>query len=157
MRIAAEDTDQAVAQHLSGCNECLEFARHLTAIGEGIRSLDAYGAAYADVRARVMQAVQPRKRFGWLYAAVATVAMAGLASFWITAPLRTPEPPRPRAIVYRIAPPAWRPRPLPLRQAKRRIARPHRTQEQQLTAIKLLTDDPNVVIIWLMDKKGDAL
>jgi hypothetical protein len=45
-------------------------------------------------------------------------------------------------------------------QAKRRVVRrPFRTQPQpeQLTAIKLLTDDPNVVIIWLLDKKGDAL
>jgi len=37
------------------------------------------------------------------------------------------------------------------RQARRPIPR-------ELTAIKLLTDDPNVVIIWLVDnKKGDSL
>jgi len=49
--------------------------------------------------------------------------------------------------------------------AKRRI--PHKfgpvtaqaapAQESESFTVKMLTDDPNVIIIWLVDKKGDSL
>ncbi len=102
-----------------------------------------------------MEAVRPRRRFVWLYAAAAALATACLALIWITAPLRAPAP---AVVVFRIAPPEWPP-PAVIQAKRRVVRRPFRTQPppEQLTAIKLLTDDPNVVIIWLLDKKGDAL
>jgi hypothetical protein len=159
MRIATEEAGPEVERHLAECGECRAFVSDLAAIADGMRAMDADAAAYAVVRARVMEAVRPRRRFVWLYAAAAGLATACLALIWITAPLRAPAPPPPAAVVYRIAPPEWKP-PVAVIPAKRRVVhRPFRTQPpaEQLTAIKLLTDDPNVVIIWLLDKKGDAL
>ena len=81
---------------------------------------------------------------------------------WVNAVL-APKLTAPAAITYRVAPPAdW----AVVRQAPRRPIEnrpqvknlPHKPPESQLTAIKMLTDDPNVVIIWLVDKeKGDSL
>ena len=75
----------------------------------------------------------------------------------MTAPLRAPAPPPPQAITFGIAPPELSAPPTGAEPVKRRV--PRRTEpRQQLEAIKLLTDDPNVVIIWLVDnKKGDSL
>lgn len=158
VRIAAEEADPEVERHLADCGECREFVRDLATNASAMRAMDADAAAYAAVRARVIEAVRPRRRFVWFYAAAAALATACIVLIWITAPLRAPEPSRPAAVVYRIAPPEWRPS--VVLQAKRRaVARRFRRQPrpEQLTAIKLLTDDPNVVIIWLIDKKGDAL
>lgn len=160
-RIAAEPEDPLATGHLSGCRECRDFAQELARNATALRSIDAGATAYTAVRARVMEAVRPKRWFAWLWAATATMSVGCAALVWLTAPLRAPEPPPPQAVVYRIAPPELRPSMI-LRPVKRRvIKRPSRPQPTQLAAIKLLTDDPNVVIIWLMDKnsgkKGDSL
>jgi hypothetical protein len=111
------------------------------------------------VRARVLEAVRPKRRFAWLWAAAVAVA-AGVLLVWWTAPLRAPVPPLPalaRSYPVLVLPPPER-----VEQTK---VRPHRprplvaraAEKEPLTVIKLLTDDPNVVIIWLVDKKGDSL
>ncbi len=156
MRIAGDDESPEVAGHLAECVECREFANDLAANAVALKAIDADEAAYTAVRARVMVAVRPRRQFAWLYAAAATMAATGLALFWITAPLRAPAPGPPAAVVYRIAPPEWRGAPL-VKEAKRSVVRRLKPPTQQLAEIKLLTGDPNVVIIWLLDKKGDAL
>lgn len=158
MRIATEEAGPEVERHLAECGGCRAFVSDLAAIADGMRAMDADAASYAAVRARVMEAVRPPRRSVWFYAAAAALATACLALIWITAPLRAPAPPPPAAVLYRIAAPEWRP-PVVLQAKRRVVRRPFRTQPQpeQLTAIKLLTDDPNVVIIWLLDKKGDAL
>jgi hypothetical protein len=158
MRIAAEEVTAEVDRHLAECSECRAFVSDLAAIADGMRAMDADAASYAVVRARVMEAVRPRRRFVWFYAAAAALATACLALIWITAPLRAPAPGPPAALAYRISPPEWKP-PVVVQAKRGVVRRPFRPQPppEQLTAIKLLTDDPNVVIIWLLDKKGDAL
>jgi len=154
-RIAADESDDpAVAEHVSTCSECREFAHNLAENAAALRSMDVDAAAYTALRARVMAAVQPKRRLSWLWAAAASAVAVCIALIWLTAPLRVPEPPRPLAVVYSIPAPAAVMRTI-IAKKKRQARRPI---PRELTAIKLLTDDPNVVIIWLVDnKKGDSL
>jgi len=153
MRIAAEDP--AAADHASGCEVCREFASELSENAAALRSIVVDEAAYTAMRARVMKAVQAKPLFGWLWGAGVTAVTTCIALVWFTAALRVPEAPGPQAITYRIAPPE-QVSAVP-RMVKRRVTRSAEPQ-RPLTAIKLLTDDPNVVIIWLVDnKQGDSL
>lgn len=154
MRIAAEDP--AAAEHVNGCDACREFASELSENAMALRSIVADAAAYTAMRARVMEAVQANRRSGWLWGAGVAAATACIALFWLTATPRLPEAPRPQAITYRIAPPESHIAAVP-RMVKHRVTRTAEPK-RPLTAIKLLTDDPNVVIIWLVDnKQGDSL
>lgn len=155
IRIAADEwNDPAVAGHLAACAECREFSYELAENAAALRSLDLDAAAYTAVRARVMEAVRPRRRFGWIWAPASAALMACVALIWLTVtpPLRTPEPPRPLAVVHpvHVEPPVIA-RPVAVVNKKKPVRKP-----APLQAIKILTDDPNVVIIWLVDdKKGD--
>ena len=155
LRIAAGETDDpAVAEHVLVCSGCREFADDLAENAAALRSIEPDAAAYTALRARVMAAVEPKRRFGWLWAAAATAIVTGMAVFWLTAPFRLPDPPRPVAVVYRIpAPETPVVHTVVVARKKKQARRPI-----LLDAIKILTDDPNVVIIWLVDdKKGDSL
>jgi hypothetical protein len=153
MKIAAEDP--VAAEHVSGCHSCREFARELSENAAALRSIVVDEAAYGAVRARVMEAVQPKRRSGWLWTA-GVAAAACIVLVWLTAAPRAPELPPPQAITYRIAPPEMH-IPSIARPVRHRVVR-RVEHTQALSAIKLLTDDPNVVIIWLVDnKKGDSL
>lgn len=152
-RIAGDELDDAaVAEHIAVCGECREFSDDLAENAAALRSIEVDAAAYTALRARVMEAVRPRRRFGWLWAGAAAAVAAVAVVFWWTAPLRVPDAQRPAALVYRIEAPR------PTIAAKAIIAKRMRkagSPKPQLNAIKILTDDPNVVIIWLVDKKGD--
>ena len=154
IRIAAEDP--AAAEHVTGCQVCREFVSELSENAAALRSITADAAAYTAMRARVMEAVQPKRRFGWLWTAGLAAATACIAFVWFTAALDVPEALHSQAITYRIVPPEPRSAAIP-RTIKHRMTR-RLEQRRSLTAIKLLTDDPNVVIIWLVDnKQGDSL
>lgn len=154
--IASESDNPAAAQHVAACRSCREFARELAQNAVALRAMDLDPAAYTAVRKRVMEAVRPRPRFAWLWAAAGVLAASCAALLWLTAPLRAPAPPPPQAVTFTIAPPELRAPPIH-ESVKRRVRR-RSEPRQQLEAIKLLTDDPNVVIIWLLDnKKGDSL
>ncbi len=129
----------------------------------GAALVDAGEAAYAAVRARVMGRVMEGGGWSRRLGFAAGIAAAALVFFAI----RAMEPPRivemPLPPPYHISAPETA---TPVVQAvKRRVARPRprrtmlaaKTEEERpLTAIKLLTDDPNVVIIWLLDEKGGS-
>jgi Putative zinc-finger len=160
--------------HLAACAECRGFH-------EGLRQsmdvlLEAHrepidAAHFAAVRARVMARIpaQPRWRWAWLggLAAAAAVVLLALA----LRPVRVPEPPRvavripPAAVIRRAgespAPPALpalrRARPVrravgrePRPPLERAAPRPAVRPEQPLV-VKLITNDPNVVIYWIAD------
>jgi hypothetical protein len=155
MRIAADEVDDpAIAEHLSICSACREFEHELAENAAALRSIEVDAAAYTALRARVMAAVEPKRRFGWLWAAAAAAVAACIAFFWLTAPFPPPEPPHLQAVVH--GGNVLSALPMPVAKKKKR-----KTQVRRpvlLEAIKILTDDPNVVIIWLVDdKKGDSL
>ena len=153
-RIAADESDDgAVAEHVRACEACGQFARELNDNAAALRSIEVDPAAYAVLRARVMGAIEPKRRWRWLWAgAAALAAAASVALLWWTAPLRAPSPGRPRAIVYKTSAPA----PIVRAVAVHKKKQASRPVLPQLAAIKLLTDDPNVVIIWLVDDKKET-
>jgi hypothetical protein len=147
------------AEHLKVCEHCREFERNAAAM----RELTVAPAAFAAVRQRVLSEIQARNRQAvwWTWSAVA--AAACIAMIWVSYVL--PSAPRPEALVAKKDPPKieW-----PL--AKPVVRRVHHKSSgrslaqaapvrktEPLAVVKMLTDDPNVIIIWLVDQKGDSL
>jgi hypothetical protein len=167
----------AVEHHLAGCAPCRETA---AAYGWGLDLLrEAHReplpeAHFAAVRARVLAelgtARQPvwRRPWAWVLAAGAAAVLAAL----VFAPAR--QQPVPRIAAAQPAPPAMapafsQPPAGPTRVARaRRIARVRSSTRESAVArqpgngpsdepllIKLYTDDPNVIIYWIADRKGE--
>ena len=151
-RIAAGEMDQpGVAEHVSACGGCRELANELAKNTAALRSIEVDLAAYTALRARVMAAVRPKRRLGWVWPSAAAAVATCIGLIWLTEPLRVPDPPRPLAVVY----------PIPALPVVREVVvkkKKHVRRPVLLEAIKILTNDPNVVMIWLVDdKKGDSL
>ena len=160
LKIAAEIEDPALAEHLGGCEACRGFALDLAENAAALRSIEVDPAAYTAVRARVLEAVRPKQRLAWLRAAAAMAVAAGVVLVWWTAATRrVPVPPSPTVVVHVDPAPERQLAPTvqPVKHDKVRRVYPRRlvARSEPLSAIKMLTDDPNVVIIWLVDKKGD--
>jgi len=104
-------------------------------------------AALAEVRSRVLAEVRPRARWWrwvWVPALAAALAVVALV------PLRqTPIEPPPLVAKAPSAPPISRPaaRPAPVR-----VKPPAPKPETQFA--RILTEDPNVVILWAMNNEG---
>jgi hypothetical protein len=166
---AAGDLDSQrrldVECHLGACPGCQIFASGMLECLEAMRAghrQDIPEAHFTGVRARVLAKLQivPWWRRGWARAvAVAVIACAGLwlamVNWRIGKPTAEPQvafvrPPVPdMALVAEPAPVVTsRPAVLPLR--RRRPAIP----EEQLT-VRIVTDDPDVVIYWITNPKGE--
>jgi anti-sigma factor RsiW len=154
LEIAGESERPELATHLAACEHCRAFAREIDEDRAALASLAPPAAALRDVRVRVMSQLQARRRrTAYLWWATAAACLAAL---FLGLQVR-PRAPESLAIVI-AAPKAPQ-------IALARASRPHRTRARAALArsapqpivIKMLTDDPNVVIIWLVDKKGDSL
>jgi hypothetical protein len=146
-------------EHSKVCEHCREFAENAAAM----RDLEVPPAAFAAVRQRVLSEIQAKKQRSVWWGWPAVTAAACVAILCVAYLL--PSPQRPAPLVARKDPPRieW-----PLVQpVSRRVqhkssgrslaqAGPVRKSEP-LAVIKMLTDDPNVIIIWLVDQKGDSL
>jgi hypothetical protein len=162
-RLAAAAAEDEIERHIAGCEAC-------RMLSEGLRSLreDAVpDAAYVAVRARVLDQVRGERRRWWrwwLGAAAAACAVIVVLLSWRTVTSVAPPPrvaltapPAPEVKVS-VKPPLDRPR---------RLSRGrHRVQAAVATAkpaidpaepllIKLMTDDPDIVIYWIVEKRGD--
>jgi hypothetical protein len=135
-----------------------EFEKNAAAI----RELTIPSAAFAAVRHRVLSEIQAkRRRTAWLGWSAVTAA-ACVAILFVSS--LASNPPRPAAIVAKKDPPKieWTVAPVAQRVRHKSSgrslaqARPVRKTEP-LAVVKMLTDDPNVIIIWLVDQKGDSL
>ena len=145
-------------EHLKVCDECREFEENASAL----RDLRVPEAAFAAVRQRVSSWIQEKKRrtMWWTWSAAAAAACIALLCVWFV----PQNPAGPMPIVAKKEPPTieWPARPVaqPVRHKSsgRSLAqaRPARKTEP-IVAVKMLTDDPNVIIIWLVDQKGDSL
>jgi hypothetical protein len=154
-----EQDSAEFAEHLKVCEHCRELERNATAL----RELTIVPAAFAAVRQRVLSEIQVRKRRSvwWTWSAVAAAACIAI----ICASFVLPSAPRPAALIAKKDPPKieW-PLPKPVvrrvhhKSSGRSLAQaaPVRKTEP-LAVVKMLTDDPNVIIIWLVDQKGDSL
>lgn len=166
-RNQAEELDR----HLLSCASCREFIdelRESQSVFKSIRQDVVRPAALAEVRTQVFErvaAVRTKRSWGrWVYAlAGAAFVVAVMAGVFARVPHPRQEA-RPVAQEVRAEPvivqPSVRvvPKVATVRVAHRRTVKknppPAPTKE---IMVKLLTDDPNVVIYWLIDQKGDSL
>jgi hypothetical protein len=158
-RLAAVAAEDEIERHIAGCDAC-------GMLSEGLRSLreDAVpDAAYAAVRARVLDRVRGERRIWWrwwLGAAAAACALLVVSLSWRTVTSVAPlprvavmAPPAPQVQVP-VKPPLHRARPRHRVQAAVATAKPAIDPAEPLL-IKLMTDDPDIVIYWIVEKRGD--
>jgi len=152
---------QAVEQHVAECAGCQMSLSGLRGSMEWLR--EAHGepvdaAHFTAVRARVLaeldRAASPWWRQVWVYALVAA-AMVLLIAVWLRPPksMVVPMPPAPVAPMAQVIRAPIAP-PLHHRKRPRKIEVKAEEPEERLV-VKLLTDDPNVIIYWISDSKGE--
>ena len=142
---------QQAAAHVADCEACRGFAEEIRHNLAALREFHAEPPApadYAAVRARVLAELPgPRRSWRWVWLAPVLAAAIAIA-FFVTTP-QPVEPPH-VAVARSPAPPieiAAPPAP------PRRVLRAHRKPKPRRPAeplvVKLITDDPNVVIYWI--------
>jgi anti-sigma factor RsiW len=173
----------AVELHLGDCPACRQWMDGLRTSMEALSELHRQPVAeahFAAVRARVLEQIggegRPWWRHAWVYGCVA-LAAAAVVAIVITRP--APKVEQAVAVVKESVPPApvlmeAPPKPavatqsrrvaklhLPVTVATSEIPRLSIPPEPQSAAapepmvVKLLTDDPDVVIYWIADGTGD--
>ena len=165
---------RAVAEHLKTCGPCHEFAEDLKASQALLKSLAQESVddmAFEEVRQRILSGLPSEKqrqgfsvgRYVLGAAVTAIVVLAAIA-------LRRPSNQRVADITHATAdqsateavaqqPPTLAPRSSvratsgksPLRRRKHLNSSLTASERPQQLTIKLVTDDPNVVIYWLVD------
>ena len=157
--------EQAVLdRHLAGCPPC---AAELAAVQQSLEVLveahrEPLGEShFAAVRARVMAQIERRRNPRWQWAAaLAAAALLLTTTIWHTPghnghkKIAAPASPPPGAAVVHAAVP-----PFPAHRSLRHPVRRARAVEgppevpPEPVVVKLLTDDPNVVIYWIGDSQ----
>ena len=124
---------------------------------------DAFTEAdFAEVRARVMSEVRQRRRHVWMaYAAAAAAVVVIVSAVWIWRVSRVADMPLvARTMPHWAPPPIEVPRVPTVKHAvgpKRRPVQPARPVEPaEPLLVKLETSDPDVVIYWIVESKGDS-
>jgi len=149
-----------VEEHVATCADCRNLLEDFEASQAALKKLGAEavdGALLTAVRAGVLAGIDNRRRLRWPWVAAATAALALLALF--LAPSRRPAP-EPRPVAIAPAPPQVEAAvggagpPVRSRRPRRRAVTARPPAPQQLV-VKMLTDDPDIVIIWLVDQTGD--
>jgi hypothetical protein len=118
-------------------------------------------AALSAVRERVLSEIKGSKPGWWfprlVFASVA-LAMVGIGAWkLVPSPVREvkrAEPPR-QIVTSPPVPLASAPQEERAKPVVRKPVRKTEEEEKPQVAIKLLTDDPNVIIYWLVDEKGE--
>lgn len=168
-----------VERHLGACPGCRQFA---SAMRENLEFLQDAGsdpiapAHFAAVRARVLAKIAnspiPWWRHAWVYGLAAAAVLLGVLLVpHSTAPVhsrqvavQTPPlsaPSEESADAPQTPAPVRRVMPRVQRTAAHRTARPRiqpavaRPDSGPPVVVKMLTDDPNVVIYWITDKSGE--
>jgi anti-sigma factor RsiW len=150
-----------VERHLRECAGCQVLASGLKqslALLREAHDEPLAPAHFSAVRARVVAELEQKRRPMWGYG-LAAVAVALLVMLALR-PGRTPVVTRSNRslTVAALSPPAVREPvvpPPPHRRVVRRVVRPKvpDTPDQEPLIVKLQTDDPNVVIYWIADRK----
>jgi len=153
----------AVERHLAGCAGCRIFSSGMLECLEGIRAGHRQAIAeahFAAVRARVLSKLRPAPwwRRRWLRLAGAAVfAGCVIRLAMVERAIRGPVPPPRVALARPVAP-------LPVMSlrahgiAPRRAVHPVRPKAalaQEPLTVRIVTDDPNVVIYWITNPRGE--
>ena len=147
---------QAVERHLAECAGCqlrLSGLRASLSLVQEAHNEPIEAAHFTAVRARVLAEIERgqarRWRFAWM-SAMAAAAVVLLAVIWprpeLHLVLPTPSSPVAPVVAKVVLPPT----PKVVVRAKLRPAEP-----SEPMVVKLLTDDPDVVIYWITGTKGE--
>ncbi len=176
--MTCKDWEERIALHAGGdlpAAEAAELETHLAACDECRGAAGMYGAGiellreahrepiaeahYAAVRARVLAELRQERRPVWRWiwvGGLAAVAVAAVLMLWPT-PVHTPERIE-MAAIRPAAPHIEAPRPVaparvvhPRRAVARATVSEPKKRPSEPLVVKLLTDDPNVVIYWIAD------
>jgi hypothetical protein len=154
--------------HLEGCPKCREFAAAMAASQAALQSLRDEAVedqVFREIRRGVLARIEGSRQTGRLWVrpafAAAAVAVAVALAAWLVPGPRPPVPPAPKIAAAPSPPPPPEAKlgavAEPLRPRRRPARRPRREQppDAEPLLVQLVTDDPNVVIYWLIDHKGD--
>jgi hypothetical protein len=159
-----EGKARRVEGHLAGCARCREAAAALEssqAVFKSLASEPVEEAVYDRIRAGVMSRVGSQQHAAWgrRWAYAAAMAAAAILVLLALQPDRAPRPAAPAPVIARTAPPEP-PQVRPqtgvkpaARRPPRRVQKPAAPAEPLL--VKIETDDPNVVIYWIVDDTGE--
>ena len=144
--LGCDQSSAAIAEHLRACPTCRQLFEDLRANAEAFESMSAEEMARVGVK--VGRPVLPAAIGAFALAAAASVAIIFLAL-----PREEKLPP----VHYALTPmkfeiPAMRP-PAP----RHRVAAPKPPPATQPLMVKMLTDDPNVVIYWQIDADQEGM
>ena len=165
-----DDDVREVELHLADCQQCREEAEQLrwtrSLLGE-LGEETPEESAVAAVRARVLERISEPRRWRWAAPIAAglflTLGLSGLYHLWLSeppgseppqivlAPIEVPSPPPPPVVKQLPVPPP------PLSNTVQTASVKPMEAEVEPMVIKILTDDPNVVIYWLVGETGDAI
>jgi hypothetical protein len=165
---AAESPE--VERHLAECPGCQVFAsgiRESLAVLREAHAEDVDELAFVAVRARVLSRLErghaPLWRSAWVYGLLAAALL--LAMVWMR-----PAGPKPHieAVRHQAPVPQAVVTPIPVEPTPVRVVRAHRRRHrrpigppliaaspEKPLVVKLVTDDPNVVIYWITDTRGE--
>lgn len=168
--LTSEESSE-VKRHLGDCLGCQVFASGLKesmALLQGLHHEPIDTAHFAAVRARVMSELEGGRHSWWRTAWVYGLAASAAALFLLLA-LHPSAPVAPRHVAGTAAAPdvpvtaraAGLDTPVKVAHRRRSATRRSRSGEGiRVTpappiVVKLLTDDPDVVIYWITDKSGE--
>jgi len=169
-----------VQEHLEFCAACSALVADLQQSQTAFKSLrqdTVSAAALSSVRARVLSEIRESRvkpAWGrWIYAtayATAAAMFAAVIGLGIASQMRTPSLPQVQQVVLPVPPnikevgtpllagKASHDEVVPARPVRRSVAaRVTASSAPKQTVVKLFTDDPNIVIYWLIDQTGGAL
>ena len=157
--------DREVDRHLAECSACRELLEDLQASQAALKELSAVDVALLSaVRSGVLAKIESRRLAAWPWVAAFAVAAAlivavltvprqpalitkaPVSSIGGADPLVRGRPPGRPSVIAEAAPKSKRSRP---------GGRLRTRGSAPLLVVKMLTDDPNIVIIWLVDQPGD--
>ncbi|SPE32115.1 conserved hypothetical protein [Candidatus Sulfopaludibacter sp. SbA6] len=152
-----------VEHHLAECAGCQLFASGLRAGLELLQdahdeALDPahFAAVRSRVRAQLERERRPFWRRAWIYglvpvAAALMVAVAVRPSRWIA-----PQPPEVAMVHQPAAVDPWGVPPIPPAQPARVRRKPRpKVEPGEPVLVRLVTDNPDVVIYWISERRGE--
>jgi hypothetical protein len=154
--IASEAPAAGVDEHLRGCAVCRAFAEDIEANRAALAPLTVHQAALDAVRARVLDRIESQRRRSrrWMW----PFALASAAMLWTIIFLprfRNPAPPQPIEFAKTPKLIAYTPRPV-VRPASQQRRPESASAKREPLVVKMLTNDPDVIVVWLVDQGGDA-
>jgi hypothetical protein len=157
--LASEDRSDLIDRHLAGCAACREFALELRM---NVEVLGSFAREPMPALPPGFDIAKPRRQHVARWAAVAAALVLGFVSSWAIMRSRSVSPPvlpgsPASAQIASVAPVEQTP---VVAHVRRRIARrsqpapqaPFKVHnEPRILQVKMLTDDPDVVIYWQIE------